>query len=102
MSIPLSKKLALAGRGSRQKDEKNFIETMISYLNRELIVDLDPNLSAKRPSMYPAVRAGSVEADLIIGGSNARNPAFAVASLEWRPISWRKVAGRLARRILTS
>jgi hypothetical protein len=29
--------------------------------------------SAKRPALYPALRAGSVETALIIGGSNAKN-----------------------------
>jgi hypothetical protein len=60
-----------------QTDEKKFVETLILDLNREFITDLDlnPNLSrsAKRPALYPAVRAGSVETALIISGSNARN-----------------------------
>jgi hypothetical protein len=68
-----------------QTDEKKFIETMIQDLNREFITDLDPNpnfsRSAKRPALYPAFRAGSVESVLIIGGSNARNLAHAASSL---------------------
>jgi hypothetical protein len=68
-----------------QTDEKKFVETLILDLNREFITDLDPNpnlsRSAKRPALYPAVRAGSVEAALIIGGSNARNLAYAASSL---------------------
>ena len=68
-----------------QTDEKKFVETLIQDLNREFITDLDPNpnlsRSAKRPALYPAVRAGSVEAALIIGGSNARNLAYAASSL---------------------
>jgi hypothetical protein len=58
---------------------------MIQDLNREFITDLDPNpnfsRSAKRPALYPAFRAGSVESVLIIGGSNARNLAHAASSL---------------------
>jgi hypothetical protein len=58
---------------------------LILNLNREFITDLDPNpnlsRSAKRPAHYPAVRAGSVEAALIIGGSSARNLAYAASSL---------------------
>jgi hypothetical protein len=58
---------------------------LIQDLNREFITDLDPNpnlsRSAKRPALYPAVRAGSVEAALIIGGSNAKNLAYAASSL---------------------
>jgi hypothetical protein len=65
--------------------EKKFVETLILDLNREFITDLDPNpnlsRSAKRPALYPAVRAGSVESALIIGGSNARNLAYAASSL---------------------
>jgi hypothetical protein len=68
-----------------QTDEKKFVETLIQDLNREFITDLDPNpnlsRSAKRPALYPAVRAGSVEAALIIGGSNAKNLAYAASSL---------------------
>jgi hypothetical protein len=67
-----------------QTDEKKFVETFLD-LNREFITDLDPNpnlsRSAKRPALYPAVRAGSVESALIIGGSNARNLAYAASSL---------------------
>ncbi len=61
------------------------METLILDLNREFITDLEtnPNLSrsAKRLALYPAVRAGSVEAALIIGGSNAKNLAYAASSL---------------------
>ncbi len=68
-----------------QTDEKKFVETLILDLNREFITDLDPNpnlsRSSKRPALYPAVRAGSVEAALIIGGSNAKNLAYAASSL---------------------
>ena len=68
-----------------QTDEKKFLETLILDLNREFITDLDPNSnlsrSSKRPALYPAVRAGSVEAALIIGGSNAKNLAYAASSL---------------------
>jgi hypothetical protein len=68
-----------------QTDEKKFVETLIQDLNREYITDLDPNpnlsRSAKRPALYLAVRAGSVESALIIDGSNARNLAYAASSL---------------------
>jgi hypothetical protein len=68
-----------------QTDEKKFVETLVLDLNREFITDLDlnPNLSrsAKRPALYPAVRAGSVETALIIGGSHAKNLAYAASSL---------------------
>jgi hypothetical protein len=61
------------------------VETLIQDLNREYITDLDPNpnlsRSAKRPAIYPAVRARSVESALILGGSNARNLAYATSSL---------------------
>ena len=55
-----------------QTDEKKFVETLVLDLNREFLTDLDPNpnlsRSAKRPALYPALRAGSVETALIIGG----------------------------------
>jgi hypothetical protein len=92
MSIPVCKKSALAGRGYRQncrpgprRTKKKFVETWILDLNREFIMNLDPNpnlsRSAKRPALYPAVRAGNVETALKIGGSNARNLAYAASSL---------------------
>jgi hypothetical protein len=68
-----------------QTDEKKFVETLVLDLNREFITDLDPNpnlsRSAKKPALYPALRAGSVETALIIGGSNAKNLAYAASSL---------------------
>jgi hypothetical protein len=68
-----------------QADEKTFLDSLISDMNREFIAGLDPNpnlsRSAKRPAMYPALRSGAVEVALIIGGSNARNLAFATSNL---------------------
>ncbi len=88
----MCKNSALAGRGSRlncrpgpRRTKKKLVETLIQDLNREYITDLDPNPNlsrrAKRPALYPAVRAGSVESALMIGGSNARNLAYAASSL---------------------
>jgi hypothetical protein len=68
-----------------QTDEKTYMDNLISDINREFIagIDSNPNLSrsAKRPAMYPALRSGAVEVALIIGGSNARDLAYAMSSL---------------------
>jgi hypothetical protein len=79
---------------------------MIQDLNREYITDLDPNPNlprcAKRPALYPAVRAGSVESALIIGGSNARNLAYAASSLGVETNQLVKGGWRISKRILTN
>jgi hypothetical protein len=68
-----------------QTDEKIYLDNLISDINREFIAGIDPNpnlsRSAKRPAMYPALRSGAVEVALIIGGSNARDLAYATSSL---------------------
>jgi hypothetical protein len=68
-----------------QMDEKTFLDCLISDLNREFITGIDPNpilsRSSKRPAMYPAFRSGVVDSALIIGGSNAREFAYAASSL---------------------
>jgi hypothetical protein len=68
-----------------QADEKTYLDSLLSDINREFIAGLDPNpnlsRSSKRPAMYPALRSGAVEVALIIGGSNAKNLAYATSSL---------------------
>jgi hypothetical protein len=68
-----------------QTDVKRFLDSLISELNREFIAGIDPNpnlsRSGKRQAMYPALRPGVVETPLIIGGSNARDSAYATSSL---------------------
>jgi hypothetical protein len=68
-----------------QTDEKIYLDNLISDINREFIAGIDPNpnlsRSVKRPAMYPALRSGAVEVGLIIGGSNARDLAYATSSL---------------------
>ncbi len=68
-----------------QTDEKTYLDSLISDINREFIagIDTNPNLSrsSKRPAMYPDLRSGAVEVALIIGGSNARDLAYATSSL---------------------
>jgi hypothetical protein len=68
-----------------QADEKTYLDSLISDINREFLAGLDPNpnlsRSSKRPAMCPALRSGAVEVALIIGGSNARNLAYATSSL---------------------
>jgi hypothetical protein len=68
-----------------ETDEKLYLDSLISDLNREFIAGIDPNpnlsRSSKRPAMYPALRSGAVETALIIGGSNARDLAYATSSL---------------------
>jgi hypothetical protein len=55
--------------------EKKFIVNLIQDLNSQLLQDLDtdPNFSRSksRPAMHAALRTGSVDSAIIIGGSNA-------------------------------
>ncbi len=55
--------------------EKRFVVSLIQDLNSQLMQDLDtdPNFSRSktRPAMHAALRTGSVDAAVIIGGSNA-------------------------------
>jgi hypothetical protein len=48
-----------------QADEKKFLDGLLTDLNESLLAGLDPNPNLSRsrtkPSMYPAVRSGSVE-----------------------------------------
>ena len=65
--------------------EKKFVLALISELNSVLLTNLDcePNFSrsAKRPAMYCALRSGSVEYALFIGGSNANKLSAAASTL---------------------
>ncbi len=58
-----------------QETEKKFIVSLIQDLNSQLLQDLDtdPNFprSRMRPAMHATLRTGSIEAAIIIGGSNA-------------------------------
>ncbi len=55
--------------------EKKFVVNLIQDLNSQLLQDLDtdPNFSRSksRPAMHAALRTGSVDSAIIIGGSNA-------------------------------
>ncbi len=83
--------LALAGQEFRpsclpgQADEKKFLDGLLTDLNENLLAGLDPNPNLSRsktkPLMYPAVRSGSVEKIVFIGGSNARYLSQAAAML---------------------
>ncbi len=68
-----------------QADEKKALDILIKELNEKFLagLDTDPNLSrsSKRPQLYPAFRAGSVETAAFVGGSNAKNLSKAAASL---------------------
>jgi hypothetical protein len=65
--------------------EKKFIDSLIEDLNKNMLAgrDKDPNLSrsASRPAMYTAIRTGSVEAAVFVGGSNALNLAYSASAL---------------------
>jgi hypothetical protein len=58
---------------------------LLDDLNKNLLAgrDKEPNTSgsASRPAMYSAVRTGSVENVVFVGGSNANNRALAAAAL---------------------
>jgi uncharacterized membrane protein YgcG len=66
-------------------DEKKFITALLEGLNKNKLAgrDTEPNLSRSgiRPAMYSALRTGSVEAVVIVGGSHATNLANAAAAL---------------------
>ncbi len=66
-------------------DEKKFVTSLLEGLNKNKLAgrDMEPNLSRSgiRPAMYSALRTGSVEAAVIIGGSHATNLANAAAAL---------------------
>ena len=66
-------------------DEKKFVSALLLGLNTNKLAgrDMEPNLSRSgiRPAMYSALRTGSVEAAVIIGGSHANNLANAAAAL---------------------
>jgi hypothetical protein len=68
-----------------QTDEKRFLDGLLTDLNDSLLAGLDPNPNLSRsktkPSMYPAVRSGSVERIVFIGGSNAKNLSQAASML---------------------
>jgi hypothetical protein len=58
-----------------QDTEKKYIVSLIQDLNSQLLQDLDtdPNFSRSktRPAMHATLRSGSIEAAIVIGGSNA-------------------------------
>jgi hypothetical protein len=68
-----------------QTDEKKFLDGLLADLNQNLLAGLDPNPNLSRsktkPAMYQAMRNGSVEKIVFIGGSNARNLSQAAAML---------------------
>jgi hypothetical protein len=68
--------------------EKKFLDDLIGDLNRNMLAgrDAEPNLSrsAVRPAMYTAVtaiRTGSVESAIFVGGSNAKELAHQACAL---------------------
>jgi hypothetical protein len=68
-----------------KKNEKKFVTSLLEGLNKNKLAgrDMEPNLSRSgiRPAIYSALRSGSVEAAVIIGGSHATNLANAAAAL---------------------
>jgi hypothetical protein len=68
-----------------QTDEKTFLDGLLKDLKEKLLAGLDPNLNLSRsktkPLMYPAVRSGSVEQIIFVGGSNAKNLSQAASML---------------------
>jgi hypothetical protein len=68
-----------------QADEKKFLDGLIKDLNKNLQAGLDPNPNLSRskvkPQMYPAVRSGSVERIVFVGGSNAKSLSQAASML---------------------
>jgi hypothetical protein len=68
-----------------QTDEKTFLDGLLKDLNENLLAGLDPNpnlsRSRQKPLMYPAVRSGSVERIVFVGGSNAKNLSQAASML---------------------
>ncbi len=68
-----------------QADEKKFLDGLLTDLNENLLAGLDPNPNLSRsktkPLMYLAVRSGSVEKIVFIGGSNAKNLSQAASML---------------------
>jgi hypothetical protein len=68
-----------------QADEKKYLDCFLKEINEKLVAGLDPepNLSrsSKRPALYPAIRSGSVENIVFVGGSNAQNLSYAASNL---------------------
>jgi hypothetical protein len=65
--------------------EKKFLDDLIGDLNRNMLAgrDVEPNLSrsAVRPAMYTAIRTGSIESAIFVGGSNAKELAHQASAL---------------------
>jgi hypothetical protein len=65
--------------------EKKFLDDLIGNLSRNLLAgrDVEPNLSCSvvRPAMYTAIRTGSVESAIFVGGSNAKELAHQASAL---------------------
>jgi hypothetical protein len=61
------------------------LDGLIKDLNENLLAGLDPNPNLSRskakPQMYPAVRSGSVERMVFVGGSNAKSLSQAASML---------------------
>ncbi len=68
-----------------QTDEKTFLDGLLKDLNENLLAGLDPNpnlsRSKQKPLMYPAMRSGTVERIVFVGGSNAKNLSQAASML---------------------
>jgi hypothetical protein len=68
-----------------QADEKKYLDGLFKDLNENLLVGLDPNpnlsRSKNKPQMYKAVRNGSVERIVFVGGSNAKKLSQAASMI---------------------
>jgi hypothetical protein len=89
MTVPIS--IALAGQVSRPscqpglRQTKKYLNGLFKDLNENLLVGLDPNpnlsRSKNKPQMYPAVRSGTVERIVFVGGSNAKKLSQAASMI---------------------
>jgi len=65
--------------------EEQFVESLSKELKQELLAGLDmsPSFSrsSSRPDLYPAFRAGGIEAAAFIGNFNAKKSAAAAGTL---------------------
>jgi len=64
--------------------EKRLLESLVKELNQELLTgpDTSPNFSrsGSRPDLYPAFRAGGIQAAAYIDNSNAKKMAAAAGT----------------------
>ncbi len=81
-----------------QENGKKFILSLIQDINSQLLQDLDAesnfSRSKVRPAMHAALRTGSIEAAIIIGGSNAGQLADCCTALGLNVTKHVQVAGR--------